>query len=148
VEQSPFADWLPDVVRDPVVVRPDDIIAEARGNQWSFSLTPSQAASVTIPEVLAFAAEVSRGRTEWLRRHSSAPVVLYWWHDSQAGQLRFSLVSASHGRLPFGCPLSPAPELATIVSAWLAAPISGGVRPLPVSAQVLAGASPRQPGAE
>ena len=32
-------------------------------------------------------------------------------HDVLAGQLRFSLVSTAHGRLPFGCRVTVAPSL-------------------------------------
>jgi len=30
-------------------------------------------------------------------------MIFYCWHDRQARQLRFSLVSSAHGRLPFAC---------------------------------------------
>jgi hypothetical protein len=53
--------------------------------------------------------------------------VLYWWHDAQAGQLCLSLVSAAHGRLPFGCEVVPAASLAAVAADWLGSPLLHGV---------------------
>jgi hypothetical protein len=116
---NPFPEWLAEVVADAVVVRPCDIDAEARGNLWSFSLSPEQAIAVSVTDVEMFAAEVTAGRRAWLVADAAGPMVLYWWHDAQSGQLRFSLVSAAHGRLPFGCDVVPATSLAAVVSDWL-----------------------------
>lgn len=124
---NPFVDWLAEVAADPVVVCPDDIDAEARCNRWSFALSPEQAAVVAVADVTAFAARVEAARRAWLMAHHCKPMVMYWWHDVQAGQLRFSLVSASHGRLPFGCIVVPAPSLAAVVAEWLASPNLHGI---------------------
>lgn len=124
---NPFPGWLAEVAADAVVVEPDDMMAEADGNLWSFSLTPEQAAAVTVDEVESFAAGVAEGRRSWHIAHHAGSMVFYWWHDLQAGQLRFSLVSASHGQLPFNCDVVPAESLATIVSAWLASPYLHGI---------------------
>jgi hypothetical protein len=45
----------------------------------------------------------------------------YCWHDTQAGQLRFSLVSACHAALPFECPIEPAADLAVVIWSFLGA---------------------------
>jgi hypothetical protein len=118
VAANPFPEWLAEVAADEVVVRPDDIEAEARSNLWSFSLSPEQAAAVSVADVAAFAAGVADGRRTWLSAYGAGPIVMYWWHDAQAGQLRFGLVSASHGRLPFGCEVVPAASLAAVASDW------------------------------
>jgi len=114
------------VAADAVVVRPDDIAAEARGNLWSFALSPEQAGAVSAAHVEAFAAGVAEGRRTWLAAHDAGPMVLYWWHDAQAGQLRFSMVSAAHGRLPFGCEVLAA-GLAEVVRGWLGSPHLQGI---------------------
>lgn len=124
---NPFPGWLADVVADAVVVRPDDIDAEARGNLWSFALMPEQCAAISVADVEAFAVAVADGRWEWLVAHDAGPMVLYWWHDTQAGQLRFSLVSAAHNRLPFGCQVSSALCLSEVVRGWLGSPHRHGV---------------------
>jgi len=121
---NPFIDWLPEVTADPVVVCPNDIGAEARGNLWSFSLSANQAAAVCVADVIRFAGQVAEARRAWLATHKVGQMVLYWWHDDQAGQLRFSLVSAVHARLPFGCKLVAAKNLDSIVQQWLGSPHS------------------------
>ncbi len=116
---NPFREWLAEVSKDAVVIRPDNIGAEASGNLWTFSLSPEQVTVVSVADVEEFAAGVAGGRRTWLSAHRADPMVLYRWHDEQTGQLRFSLVSASHGRLPFTCEVVPAASLAAVVSTWL-----------------------------
>jgi hypothetical protein len=123
----PFTDWLPDVVADSVVVDPIDIVAEANGNQWSFSITSEIAAAASVADVEAFAAAVADARSAWLLARGAGPMVLYWWHDKQAGQLRFSLVSAVHGRLPFGSRVIPAASFRLIAEEWLKSPYLDGI---------------------
>jgi hypothetical protein len=124
---NPFPEWLAEVATDAVIERPDDIDAEARGNLWSFSLSPEQAACVAVADVEAFAAGVVEGRRAWLADCGGGPMVLYWWHDAQAGQLRFSLVSSAHGRLPFACVVVPAESLSAVAADWLSSPHLYGV---------------------
>jgi hypothetical protein len=123
----PFADWLPDVVADSVVVDPIDIVAEANGNQWSFSIIPEIAAAASVADVDAFAAAVADARRAWLLARGAGPMVLYWWHDEQTGQLRFSLVSAVHGRLPFRSRVIPAASFRLIAEEWLKSPYLDGI---------------------
>lgn len=104
---------------DCIVVRPDDILAEARGNLWSFSLSPEQLAVVKIEDIERFAAAVADARRVWLARQQLGPMILYWWSDRQAGQLRFSLVSAVHERLPFSCEVDRTATLETVAAEWL-----------------------------
>lgn len=120
VAPNPFIDWLDEVGSDPVIIFPDDISAEARGNLWSFSLSEAQSATVRAADVLRFAERVLEARRAWLCARNANSMLCYWWHDDQAGQLRFSLVSTSHGRLPFGCSVAAAPNLQSIVQPWLA----------------------------
>ena len=123
----PFTDWLPDVVADSVVVDPIDIVVEANGNQWSFSITAEIAAAASVADVEAFAAAVADARSAWLLARGAGPMMLYWWHDKQAGQLRFSLVSAVHGRLPFRSRVMPAASFRLIAEEWLKSPYLDGI---------------------
>src|SRR5207249_4454309 len=95
------------------------IEAEAHGNLWSFSLTPEKSLAVSLADMEAFADGVVDARRAWLLAHGAGPMVLYWWHDRQTGRLRFSLVSAAHGRLPFGCEVVLAASFGEIVDEWL-----------------------------
>ena len=126
---NPFPRWLAEMAADGVVVRPDDINAEARGNLWTFSLSPEQAAAVTPSDVEEFVRAVAGTRSRWLATNGDGHMLLYCWHDAQAGQLRLSLVSVTHGRLPFGCPVEPVEELSAVV--W---PFLGSTAMLPSSA--------------
>jgi len=116
---NPFLDWLDEVATDEIVICPDNVNTEAHGNLWQFSLDQEQAKAVTPVEVETFASGVIAGRRAWLAARNAHPMILYWWHDAQAGQLRFSLVSASHGRLPFGCAIKPAESIRAVAADWL-----------------------------
>ena len=124
---NPFIEWIAQVAADPVVVRPDNIGAEAKGNLWSFSLSPQQAAAVTVADVRRFAEQVILARRAWLNARNAGAMVIYWWHDAQAGQLRFSMVSAVHGELPFGCRTIAAPSLESVIDDWLRSPSLHGI---------------------
>ena len=54
-------------------------------------------------------------------------MLFYGWHDAQVAQLRFSLVSADHGCLPFGCPVEPTADLELIVASFLESPYHDGI---------------------
>lgn len=124
---NPFLEWLAEVSADEVAIRPDDINAEANENLWSFSLSSEQAAAVSVADVETFAKGVADTRRVWLSAHEADPMVLYWWHDELAGQLRCSLVSASHGRLPFRCPVVSVRTFGEIASEWLGSPYLQGI---------------------
>ena len=86
---------------DAIVVDLDDIHHEALANMWSFS-PDDDAASDLRPEDLArFVGQVLEARRRRLVADGHAAMLFYCWHDAQTRQLRFSLVSAAHGRLPF-----------------------------------------------
>jgi hypothetical protein len=124
---NPFPEWLAEVAAAAVIVDPGDIAAEAHGNQWSFSISAETAAAMTVADVETFAAGVAEARRDWLAARRAGPMVLYWWHDRQAGQLRLSLVSAAHGRLPFGACVTPAASLRVIAEEWLKSPYLEGI---------------------
>ncbi|MEX1094860.1 MAG: hypothetical protein WED34_02365 [Planctomycetales bacterium] len=127
VVANPFPVWLAELAAEAVVVQPDDVTAEARGNLWSFSLSPRQASVVFPADVETFAESVAEARRAWLSAHAAGPMILYWWHDEQSAQLQFSLVSASHGWLPFGCEIVPAASFREVASGWLGSPYLHGI---------------------
>jgi hypothetical protein len=110
--------WL-FVAGDAIVIDPEDIVVESRSNLWAFSLTPEQAQALTPRDVAAFAADVIAGRRAQLATGDHAPMIMYWYHDEQAGQLQFNIVSAKHGFLPFGCAVVLTPCIEEIADAWL-----------------------------
>lgn len=128
---NPFPAWLAEVAADAVVVRPDDITAEARGNLWTFGLDDEQRAVVTPDEVEEFVRVIARARGQWLAERGAGPMRFYCWHDTQARQLRFSLVSAEQVALPFACPVATTADLAAVVRDFLGTVVAVPV-PLPV----------------
>jgi hypothetical protein len=124
---NPLPGWLAEVTTDAVVVCPDDLDAEACGNMWSFSFLPEQAAAVSEAKVVEFLQAIAAARGRSLAAQGTGPMLLYCWNDQQAGQLRLSLVSASHGRLPFGCEVVPVEDLGAVVRSFLGSPHLGGI---------------------
>jgi len=69
---------------------------------YMFSPSEGEEHDLTVASVVAFVRFAIDDRREWLLRHGGHVMRFYCWHDFQSRQLRLSLVSASHGRLPFG----------------------------------------------
>jgi hypothetical protein len=130
VAANPFPGWLAEVAADAVVIRPGDIAAEARGNLWTFGLDDDQRATITPATVEEFVRAVVAARSRRLAERGAGPMWFYCWYDGQAGQLRFSLVSAGHAALPFACPVEPNADLAEVVRDFLGA--AARVPPVPL----------------
>ena len=122
VAANPFPTWLSEVAADAVVVRPGEPLAESRDNQWGFGLDDQQRAAVSSDDVEEFVRAVAAGRGRWLAGRDLGPMQFYCWHDAQAGQLRFSLVSGGGIRSLFGRPVEPVSLLRAVVRDFL----SGG----------------------
>ncbi len=114
-----FREWLADVRADEVVIDPFDINVEARGNLWTFG--PLTGADLSAWR--GFADGVVAAREGRLRSAGErvGAMKFYCWHDQQAGQLRVSLVSSSHGRLPFGAETVEA-KLESVIQSLLGPP--------------------------
>ncbi len=119
MERELLLQWWQAALDDVPTCSPDDCALEARSNQWAFSLSEVQRSRVTPYAVEAFLREIILTRARWLEAHGAAPMLFYCWHDEQAGQFRFSLVSAEHGRLPFGASVRRVPDLRNVVDSWM-----------------------------
>jgi hypothetical protein len=102
-EDSIAHEWLQLARSDEIVVDNSDINREAQGNLWVFSPPDDQLERLDTEAVMRFVDEVIRSRHAVLSDGRLPDMTFYCWHDHQARQLRFSLVSSSHGRLPFAC---------------------------------------------
>lgn len=91
--------WLDLARDDEVVIDPEHINHEAQSNLWRFSPTDEQTPGITVAGIGGFINAILEARRASLGRSA---MLFYCWHDAQVRQLRFSLVSQSHGRLPFG----------------------------------------------
>jgi hypothetical protein len=103
--------WFSMVKDDAVEIDPDDIHHEARANMWSFSPTDEETPQIHAADIVEFISQVIAARRSAL---IGEDMLFYCWHDAQCRQLRFSLVSRSHGRLPFRCELRETQDLALI----------------------------------
>jgi hypothetical protein len=102
-EDSIAHEWLQPASSGDIVVDDNDINQEARENLWVFSPRDDQLEKLDTDTVMRFVDEVIRSRHAVLSDGALPAMTFYCWHDHQARQLRFSLVSSSHGRLPFAC---------------------------------------------
>ncbi|MGK5003726.1 hypothetical protein [Janthinobacterium sp. LB2P70] len=103
--------WLEMAQDDEVLIDPDDINHEAINNMWSFSPTDEETPQIHAADIVEFIGELIAARSSSL---SGEQMLFYCWHDAQCRQLRFSLVSRSHGRLPFRRALRETQDLALI----------------------------------
>jgi hypothetical protein len=114
-----LASLLPDALAQPLCIS-DKVLEEARENLFYFGPAESELPSLTAPSVEAWlhAVLASKRRQLLAKRGHHYPMQFYCWHDAQASQLRFSLVSAA-AALPFGCALRLV-ELSAVVQEFLA----------------------------
>ena len=121
-------EWIQDVIEDPVTVAPGDVMKEARGNLWSFSLSSEQAAKIQESDLSHFIGRIIEARRAALTKLGCPPgaMIFYSWFDEQACQLRFSLISGV-AALPFGCETVPAESLKEILDAFLLSPYHDGI---------------------
>ncbi|WP_017917503.1 hypothetical protein ACQR5W_08175 [Xanthomonas sacchari] len=105
--------WLQQAANAAIVVDGDDIQHEANANLWAFSPREDHAAGIDVASVARFVEAAAEDRQATLRAQAAPAMTFYCWHDGQARQLRFSLVSSAHGRLPFRVPTrhTPLPAL-------------------------------------
>ena len=129
---NPFPEWLAEVAADTIVIRPDAINAEAQGNLWTFALDPEQRAAVTPADVEEFVRAVAAARGRALAERGGTAMWFYCWHDMQAGQLRLSLISAAHGRLPFAGEVERVSDLRVVARGFLGSGLEAPPIPLPV----------------
>lgn len=94
---------------DAVAIDAQDLHHEAMANLWCFSPTDEEAPGIRAEALAAFVQQIVAARRQQL--HGGPAMLFYCWHDAQARQLRFSLVSACHGRLPFRCAVHPRASL-------------------------------------
>jgi hypothetical protein len=113
---SVFPRWL-EIVRadEEITVCPEDINHEAISNMYYFSPREEENAEINRNALQHFLRAVIENRKNLLQKIKDPQMLFYCWHDAQARQLRFSMVSASHGRLPFGCQLRRTDNLQEIV---------------------------------
>ena len=111
IHSTVVSSWFTMAKDDAVEIDPDDINYEARTNMWSFSPTDEETQQIEAADIVEFIYQVIAARRSALKGED---MLFYCWHDAQCRQLRYSLVSRSHGRLPFRCALQETQDLSLI----------------------------------
>ena len=123
VPDDPLAAMVLSYLDDPEVrLRPDDPMAEVRGNTWHYGVP---AGTFNKSAVAAVLEHVIR---QLSTRQNGYPGTFYCWYDEQAGQLRCSLTSRPADRLPFGSRYRPTTEVTEILHLAASDPRPGAVR--------------------
>lgn len=130
-DTNPFAEWLEEVASDPLMVNKSEegLLFECRENLWTFAISQSQVEAITVEDVLYFLSAVMQARERQIKARPEPinPMIFYCWFDDQASQLRFSLVSTSHNRLPFGAIVEETDNFAQIVKLFLSSRYHNGI---------------------
>lgn len=98
-----LSEWYALTEDDTINIDEDDINEEACGNWWEFSPTDEEMEGITPEALEEFIQAVIEDCRTVLAEDPPHSMLFYCWHDFQVRTLNFSLVSTSHGRLPFGC---------------------------------------------
>lgn len=112
---------LVEIVNDTLFVGDsiDDLQTEVAQNAWSISMSDYEKLSLTADDLQEFLDAVLINRASQLRQVDvDHGLIFYVWFDAQALQLRFSLISDFHEKLPFGCQIVES-ELRPIIEAFL-----------------------------
>src|SRR5689334_14862941 len=110
-----------DIIHDTLFIGQtvEDLQQEIRTNSWMISLNAEKRASISRQEIVHFFYNVIGNRSDQIRKAGvKHGMWFYVWHDQQASQLRFSLISDFHLKLPFDATTIPE-TLETIIDEFL-----------------------------
>ena len=84
--------------------RTDEFQKEFDRNCWHINGSKEEVQSLNLDEWKSYLRHLIHDRQEQLNKSSvKTDLVIYFWHDEQAGQLRFNVITANHSKLPFAC---------------------------------------------
>jgi len=92
------------IINDKLIIgqSADDLMLEIRNNTWLISMSDVDRQQTTVTELLDFIEKViSNRQLQLVKSPVKHGMKFYLWHDKQASQLRFCLVSDFHTSLPF-----------------------------------------------
>jgi hypothetical protein len=95
---------LTDILHDTIFIGTtvDELTTELSTNTWRISLSSTERTALSGNDLVNFFDEIIQDRHEQLRQSNvKHGLIFYLWHDRQASQLRFSLISDFHKKLPF-----------------------------------------------
>lgn len=77
---------------------------EMERNYWWIGGSPEQIASLSFQEWREYMRRLVENRQAQLDNSKvDTDLIFYCYHDHQAGQLRFNIISSAHSELPFSC---------------------------------------------
>ncbi len=107
--------WLSLLDGEVVYVDANDVKLEAVTNMCCFCPTDAESLLLSGPLVRRFVEDCLQRRLQRIVSQQLPPMKFYCWHDFQARQLRLSMVSSSHGYLPFGCTVVETADLGAVI---------------------------------
>lgn len=98
--QNLFSEWLRDIEQNFILFLSNDINEEANGNLHFFDISIENRLLCSTDQVEDFLLKCVKIIRD---KCSKSSMLIYFWVDDMASQLRLSLVKKSFGYLPFGC---------------------------------------------
>lgn len=95
--------WLEELEDETEIISSSEINEEAHCNMVAFGVNQGLLQEWGKDSVSEFLNECAN---LYKRKSNGLGMVFYSWFDEQAGQIRISAVSQTHGKLPFGCKLN------------------------------------------
>lgn len=117
-----YVDQISEFITIPLYVgtSADDLEEEIYQNTVYLGASDEDRATLTVDDFERyFNAVIENRRTQLTASPINHGMLFYLWHDDQAGQLRFSLVSDLHEKLPFGAKLNIIHTPRTIIEDFL-----------------------------
>jgi hypothetical protein len=97
----------------------EDLKTEIKNNTSFISINSIDKSKIKLDDLLEFYEALISKKSEQIKETlSSHRMIFYTWFDEQASQLRFSLISDSHEKLPFGAAIIST-DLAEIITMFL-----------------------------
>lgn len=116
---------LVSIVNDELIIAPNDLSEEISANTWLISADIFKEFKLSIATIVQFFVAVKDNRIQQIKKYSeSHQMILYFWFDTQARQLRFSLTSGCNTELPFGAPTKIVALKEIVQSCLTSTPIS------------------------
>ena len=117
-----FLKYIEDIIDDKIFIgsSADDLEQEIRNNMWCISISQDTSQQLSIKDLNNFLNKVIENRKQQIRQQETIwGMRFYLWFDSQAGQLRFNLISLCHNELPFKSKLRFVESLNEIIEDFL-----------------------------
>ena len=90
--------WLSELRDEISIIESTELNKEAHENMYTFTISEHNFKEWGLDSIQKFILDC---RDLYISHKPNIPMKFYSWFDEQAGQLRISMVSSSHNKLPF-----------------------------------------------